>query len=100
LVITGTTDGPPAESTTSEATRVSVDPGTWTMAAIGYRPRTASATATTSLNSPDDEIPTMASRASSAGGYVRNSAEVIAMTTGSSGAAWRRYSAAEARHEW
>jgi len=61
FVITGTTEGPPAESTMSDATRVSVDPGTWTMPARGVRPRTASATATTSLNSPDDEIPTIAS---------------------------------------
>ena len=87
LVITGTTDGPPADRTTSEATRVSVDPGTWTMPAIGIRPRTSSATATTSLNSPDDEMPTMASPASRTCGYVRNSADVIGITTGSSGPA-------------
>ena len=52
----------------SEATRVSVEPGTWTMPAIGTRPRTASATATTSLNSPDDEIPTIASPGAERGG--------------------------------
>ena len=61
LVMTGTVDGPPAESTTSDATRVSVEPGTWTMPAIGVRPRTSSATATTSRNSPEDEMPTIAS---------------------------------------
>ena len=68
LVMTGTTDGPPAERTTSEASRVSVEPGTWTMPAIGTRPRTSSATATTSVNSPDDEMPTIASPAPSRDG--------------------------------
>jgi hypothetical protein len=53
--------------TMSEARRVSVDPSTWTIPAIATRPRTSSATATTSTNSPDDEIPTIASRASSRG---------------------------------
>ena len=67
LVITGTVDGPPAERTRSETSRVSVEPGTWTMPAIGVVPRTASATATTSTNSPEDEMPTMASPGPSAG---------------------------------
>ena len=66
--MTGTTDVPPADMTMSDATRVSVDPGTWTMPAIGTRPRRASATATTSLNSPDEEIPTTASRGPRTGG--------------------------------
>jgi hypothetical protein len=68
LVMTGTVDGPPAESTTSEATRVSVEPGTCTTAANGVRPRTSSATPTTSWNSPEDEITTIASVAPRAGG--------------------------------
>ena len=67
LVMTGTTDDPPSETTRSETRPVSVEPGTWTMPAIGVVPRTASATATTSTNSPDDEMPTMASPGPSAG---------------------------------
>ena len=100
FVITGTVDGPPKERMTSGTSRVSVESGTWTTPAIGIRPRTASATATTSLNSPDDEIPTIASRGPRSGMYVRNSAAVTGITTGSSGPARCRYSVAAARLEW
>ena len=59
--MTGTMDGPPSDRITSDTRPVSVDPGTWTMPAIGVRPRRSSATETTSTNSPEDEIPTTAS---------------------------------------
>ena len=99
FVMTGTVDGPPAESRTSEARPVRVEPGTWTIAANGTRSRWRSAATTTSLNSPEDEMPTIASPGPSAGGYVTKSAAVTGTTTGSSGPACRRYSAAEARLE-
>ena len=69
LVMTGTVDGPPAESTT-----LGHEPGQRGARDVddaGHRdagPRTSSATATTSLNSPDEEIPTIASAGPSAGG--------------------------------
>ena len=66
--MTGTIGRAAGRHDDSDATRVSVEPGTWTMPAIGILPRTPSATATTSLNSPDDEIPTTASRGPSTGG--------------------------------
>ncbi len=68
LVMTGTSLGPPLDMTTSLARRVSVEPGTWTMPTTGTRSRHASATATTSRNSPDAEMPTIASPSPSAGG--------------------------------
>ena len=89
LVMTGTSLGPPLERTTSRTIRVSVEPGTWTIPTTGTRSRHASATATTSRNSPDAEIPTIASPSPSAGGYVRNAPAVIGMTAGSSAIAWR-----------
>ena len=69
LVMTGTWLGPPADSTRSVATRVRLESGTWTTAdERDAVPRSASAAATTSRNSPDAEIPMIASRWPSAGG--------------------------------
>ena len=69
FVMTGTVDGPPAERRMSGGNpgRAS-NRGHGRRPAIRTRPLTSSATATTSLNSPDDEMPTMASAAPRATG--------------------------------
>ena len=67
LVMTGTELGPPADMITWSARPVSVEPGLWTIATVGTRPRSDSVTARTSRNSPDALMPTTASPGPSAG---------------------------------
>ena len=98
----GTTDGPPADSDD-----VRGEPGQRGPRHVddaGHRDPARgppSATATTSVNSPEDEMPTMASP----GAEARRVAQELgggqrARRPGRPGTAWRRYRAAEARLEW